>query len=229
MIFRQLFESNSSTYTYIIADPASKKALLIDSVRETFERDLQFISELGLQLEYVFDTHVHADHVTAASMIREKTKAKTGISENSEVDCADLMLQDGQSCFIGELELKVIATPGHTNSCMSFYIKDRVFTGDTLLIRGCGRTDFQQGSSEKLFTSVREKLFSLPDETLVYPAHNYQGLTCSSIKEEKEHNPRLGLQKTKEEFIQIMSDLRLANPKMMDVAVPLNLQCGRSN
>lgn len=229
MIFRQLFEPVSSTYTYIVADPVSKQGLVIDSVRETFERDLLFVNQLELDLKYVFDTHVHADHVTAASEFRAQTKAQTGVSEHSGVDCADIYLKDGQSYFLGKLEIKVLATPGHTNSCMSFYIQDRVFTGDTLLIRGCGRTDFQQGSSEKLFKSVREKLFTLPDETLVFPAHNYQGVMCSSIAEEKKYNPRLGLDKTKGEFVQIMSELKLANPKMMDVAVPLNLQCGKAS
>lgn len=226
-IFYQLFEHESSTYTYLIADPETKEAALIDSVIETVDRDLKLIEELNLKLKYVLDTHVHADHITGAGEIREKTGAKSAVSKDANVKCADIALEDGQELMLGNKKIKALKTPGHTDSCMSFLFEDKVFTGDALLIRGTGRTDFQQGSSDKLYDSVHKKLFTLPEDTKVYPAHDYRGQTASSITLEKKFNPRLGMKKTKEDFIKIMSELKLANPKKIHEAVPANLACGK--
>ena len=226
IIFHQMFEAESSTYTYIIADQKTKEAAIIDPVVETIDRDLNLIQELGLNLKYVLDTHIHADHITAAGEIRKRTKAKTAVSAEAHVDCVDIPLTDQQELKLGDKTIKAISTPGHTNTCMTYTFENMIFTGDVLLIRGCGRTDFQQGSSEKLFQSVHEKLFKLPDNTIIYPAHDYRGHTSSSIEQEKKYNPRLGLAKTKQEFIQIMSELKLANPKKIHEAVPANMACG---
>lgn len=225
-LFHQLFESESSTYTYLIADTKTAEAALIDPVIETMERDLKLISELKLKLKYVLDTHVHADHITAAGSIREKTGCKIAVFENAEIGMVDIALKDGQKLFIGELPITVMATPGHTHSCVSFYFQNLVFTGDALLIRGCGRTDFQQGSSEQLFKSVREKLFKLPDDTKVYPAHDYRGHTSSTIEQERKYNARLNEGVTLDQFKKIMSDLKLADPKKIHEAVPANLASG---
>lgn len=226
ILFQQLFEPESSTYTYIIADKKSKEAAIIDPVLETVDRDLKLIEEMGLRLMYVLDTHIHADHVTGAGEIRKRTQAKSGVSHEAKVACVDIPLEDGQELLLGDKKIKVIATPGHTDTCLSYAFEGMVFTGDSLLIRGCGRTDFQQGSSDKLYESVQNKLFRLPDETTIYPAHDYKGLTSSTIGLEKQFNPRLGLGRTKDEFKKIMSDLKLANPKKIQEAVPANLKCG---
>lgn len=226
-VFFQLFEHESSTYTYLIADPASGEAALIDPVLETVHRDLKLIEELGVRLKYILETHVHADHVTGAGEIREKTGARSAVSEGARVDCADIALHDGQELFLGDRKITALATPGHTDSCMSYLFEDKVFTGDALLIRGTGRTDFQQGSSEKLYESIHGKLFSLPAGTQVYPGHDYRGQTASSIGLEKKFNPRVGGGKTKEEFIKLMSELKLANPKKIHEALPANLGCGK--
>lgn len=227
IIFHQLFEAESSTYTYIIADRQTKEAAIIDPVLETVDRDLKLIEELGLKLKYVLDTHIHADHITGAGEIRRRTQAQTAVSAQAEVDCVDIPLEDGQELLLGERKIRVISTPGHTNTCVSYAFEGMLFTGDALLIRGCGRTDFQQGSSEKLFDSVHGKLFQLPDETVVYPAHDYRGHTASTIELEKKFNPRLGIRKSKEDFKKIMAELKLANPKKIHEAVPANLACGR--
>lgn len=237
MIFHQLFESESSTYTYLLADEASGEAVLIDAVVETMERDLALVHELGLKLLYVLDTHVHADHVTAAGSIRDRVSGvRTGLSHRAGVACADLALKEGDKIAFGRYHLQVLETPGHTDSCLSLYVEIRpetdgfealVFTGDALLIRGCGRTDFQQGSSDRLYESVTSKLFTLPSETKVYPAHDYRGHTSSSIAAEKRHNPRLGQGRTKEQFVKIMSELKLAQPKKIHEALPANLVCGK--
>jgi sulfur dioxygenase len=227
ILFYQLFESETSTYTYIIADKTTKEAAIIDPVLETVDRDLKLIEELGLRLMYVLDTHIHADHITGAGEIRKRTQAKTAVSHEAQVPCVDIPLTDGQELLLGDKKIKVIATPGHTNTCLSYFFEGMIFTGDALLIRGCGRTDFQQGSSEKMYDSVHEKLFKLVPETIVYPGHDYRGQTSSTIGLEKQFNPRLGESKTKEDFKKIMSELKLANPKKIHEAVPANLACGQ--
>ncbi len=207
-------------------DRSTREAVIIDPVLETAERDAKLLDELNAKLLYILDTHVHADHITGAALLKSKTNAKTGVSEGAQVECADLNLKDGEILKFGSHQIKALATPGHTDSCMSYLIGQRVFTGDALLIRGCGRTDFQQGSSAKLYKSVTTKLFTLPPETEVFPAHDYRGLTHSTIALEIKHNPRLGGGKTEEEFIKTMNDLKLSQPKKIHEAVPANLKCG---
>ncbi len=226
MIFYQLFESESSTYTYLLADERTKEALLIDPVIETVERDIKLLSELGLKLLWTIDTHVHADHITAASTLRSRLGAKTCVSKHANVACADRLLSEGDLISFGSYSLKAIETPGHTNSCMSFILDNKIFTGDVLFIRGCGRTDFQQGSSEKMYRSIHDKIFSLPDDTIIYPGHDYKGMTHSTVGLEKKFNPRLGGNKTLSEFSQIMAGLNLAPPKKIQESVPANLLCG---
>jgi len=227
-IFRQLLDETSHTYTYLIGDIGARRALLIDPVIEQVERDLQLLKDLDLSLQYVFETHVHADHVTAAGVLRQHTQCQVGLGEPAQVACADLQLGDGQNILLGSLSFQVIATPGHTPGCTSYYCESMgaVFTGDALLIRGCGRTDFQNGDSQKLYDSITRHLFALPDPTLVYPGHEYKGRSNSSIAEEKAHNPRAGGGRTLAEFKKIMADLKLAPPAKIKEAVPLNLRCG---
>lgn len=228
IIFQQLFEPESSTYTYIIADKKTKEAAIIDPVLETVDRDIKLIEELELKVIYALDTHIHADHITGSGELRKRIGLKTAVSANAEASCVDIPLEDGQELLLGDKTIKVIATPGHTNSCMTYAFEGMIFTGDALLIRGCGRTDFQQGDSTTLFKSVREKLFRLQDETIIYPGHDYRGLTSSTIGTEKKHNARLKEAITLEEFKKIMSELKLANPKKIHEAVPANLACGLS-
>lgn len=224
-IFYQLFEHESSTYTYLLADTQTKEAILIDPVFEMVDRDVKLITELDLKLKYVLDTHIHADHVTAAGMLREKTGAKTCVSQHSGSPCADILLFEGDELRFGEHTLKVLETPGHTNGCLTYLVDDMLFTGDALLIRGNGRTDFQQGSSEKLYNSL-QKIFNLGKDFTVYPAHDYRGQTKTTVELEKKFNPRIGGGKSKEEFIKIMGELNLANPKKIMEAVPANMACG---
>lgn len=228
MIFRQLFDQETSTYTYILADKETREAVIIDPVREQLERDLAILRELDLKLLYALDTHVHADHVTGLGLLREATGCKTVASRHAKVDCHDLPVGEGSRIRFGKHELVVLETPGHTDGCLSYVTGDRsmVFTGDALLIRGTGRTDFQQGNAEKLYRSITEKLFSLPDETLVYPGHDYKGRMVSTIGEEKRFNPRVGQGKSLEEFQTIMANLDLPKPRYIDVALPANLACG---
>ena len=189
--FRQLFDRDTWTYTYMLYDPGTLEGVIIDPVKEKFERDLQLLEELGIELKYVMDTHVHADHVTAAGLFREMTGAKTSVGEPAGVPCADLLLQDGDELEIGQHRIQAISTPGHTDACTTFKVNGMLFTGDTLFIRGCGRTDFQQGNPKQLFESISQKLYCFPDETRVYPGLDYQGRSSSTIGEEKRFNPRI--------------------------------------
>lgn len=231
LIFHQLFEKDSSTYTYLLGDATSREAILIDPVLEMVDRDLKLIADLELNLTTVLDTHVHADHITGAGAIRDRMKGqtKTALSRSAGVACTDLPLDDGQELKFGSHLIRVITTPGHTNSCLSFYVPSgkMVFTGDALMIRGAGRTDFQQGSSDLLFDSVTRKLFSLPGETKVYPAHDYNGQTSTTIESEIKLNPRLGGGRTKEQFRKVMSELKLALPAKIHEALPANMSCGK--
>ncbi len=228
MLFRQLFDAESSTYTYLLADEATKEAVIIDPVLEQIERDLGLISELGLSLKYALDTHVHADHVTATGTLRSRLHARTVLSERAGVGCADDLVKEGDVVHFGRYGLEVRETPGHTSGCLTYVTLDHAmaFTGDALLIRGCGRTDFQQGSAPTLYRSVVDKLFTLPASTLLYPAHDYRGRTVTTVDEERRCNPRLGGGKSEADFVAIMDDLNLAYPKQIDRAVPRNLQCG---
>lgn len=226
MIFHQLYEQESSTYTYLLADEQTKEAVLIDSVLETAERDYKLIQELGLTLKYLLDTHIHADHITGAGILKTKTGAKTAVSSGANVQCVDIDLNDGDELKFGRYTLKAMTTPGHTNSCMTFFCEGMLFTGDVLFIRGTGRTDFQQGDSRKMYQSITKKIFSYPDDTKIYPGHDYKGMSYTTVGLEKKFNPRIGSGKSEEEFVKIMSELKLANPKKIDVAVPANLKCG---
>ena len=227
MIFRQLVDKESCTFTYVVGDETTGEAALVDPVVEHVERDLKLLQELGLRLTAVFDTHVHADHVTGAGTLRERTGARTHFSEHGGPACADVLLQDGQDVKVGSLVIHALATPGHTDSCMSYLVLDRVFTGDTLLVRGCGRTDFQEGDPALLWRSVHDKLFLLDDATYVYPAHDYRGHCCSTIGEEKRLNPRLGGTMTREGFVELMNNLHLPPPAKIAEAVPANRACGK--
>ncbi len=227
MLFRQLFDHESWTYTYILADARSLEAVIIDPVLEQSARDLEILEDLGLTLKYVLETHLHADHVTGAALLREATGAKVAISQASGVQCADLLLGDGDRLAFGTHELLAIATPGHTNSCMSYLCEGRVFTGDVLFIRDVGRTDFQQGSPEKMYRSITEKLFALPEATLVYPAHDYKGRMVSTIAEEKARNTKVGSGKSYAQFQQLVAEMKLGQPKKIHIAVPANMQCGK--
>lgn len=226
LIMQQLFEAKSSTYTYLLADSETKEAVLLDSVLDTIDRDLKLVEELGLKLKYVIDTHVHADHVTAAGEIRNRVGAKTVVAKSAKVPCVDMTLVENDELKFGSFSLKTLETPGHTDSSLSFYCEGMVFTGDALLIRGCGRTDFQSGCCEELYDSVTKKLFTLPPQTIVYPAHDYKGFTSSTIEAEIKHNPRLGQSNTKQQFKNIMDNLNLPYPKQIDVALPANMGCG---
>jgi glyoxylase-like metal-dependent hydrolase (beta-lactamase superfamily II)/rhodanese-related sulfurtransferase len=229
MIFRQLLDASTSTFTYLLADERSKKAVLIDCVFEQHFRDLALVRELGLTLEMTLETHVHADHVTGAWLMREATGSKIGVPNTAGAEGADLSYAHGDVLSISDLRLEVRATPGHTAGCTSFVAHEHqmVFTGDALLIRGAGRTDFQQGNAQELFRSVRAQLFSLPTDTSVYPGHDYAGRCCSTIAEERQYNPRLGDQVREQDFIGYMQNLGLPHPKKLAVAVPANLKCGR--
>jgi sulfur dioxygenase len=230
MIFRQLFEPESSAYTYLVACRETGEAVLIDPVLETAERDLALLQELGLRLKYTLETHIHADHVTGADRLRDAIGSKAAVPEKSGARHADIAVREGEPLSIGKLKLEPLYTPGHTDDHHVYLLRSedgaRVFTGDALMIDGCGRTDFQNGDAATLYRSVHEKLFTLPDDTLVYPGHDYQQRRVSSIGQEKTRNPRLGGGKTIEEFVAIMDGLNLPRPKRMDVAVPANRECG---
>jgi glyoxylase-like metal-dependent hydrolase (beta-lactamase superfamily II)/rhodanese-related sulfurtransferase len=225
MIFRQLFDSVSSTYTYLLASRHGGEALIIDPVLERVDRYLKLIEELDLKLVKAVDTHLHADHITGLGALRDHTKCITVMGEQSGVDVVSMRVADGDRLSIEGLSLGVIYTPGHTDDSYCFTLADRVFTGDTLLIRGTGRTDFQNGSARAQYESIFNRLLKLPDSTLVYPAHDYKGDTVSTIAEERAHNPRLRV-KSVEEYEALMAGLKLSSPKMMDVAVPANMRQG---
>ncbi len=228
MLFRQLFDAETSTYSYLLADTRTREAVLIDSVREHLERDTTLLRELELRLVYTLETHVHADHVTASGLLRERLGSRVVVGARAGVQTADLAIADGKGLRFGEHWLEARETPGHTSGCVTWVCSQEglAFTGDALLIRGCGRTDFQQGDARLLFRSVRERILTLPDETRLHPAHDYRGHTVTTVAEEKRFNPRLGMARSESEFVEIMHALRLAYPKRMDEAVPANLRAG---
>ena len=225
MIFRQLFDSVSGTYSYLLASRLGGEALIIDPVLEKVDRYLQLVRELDLKLVKAVDTHLHADHITGLGALRDKTQCVTVMGEQTKADVVSMRLSDGDKLGIEGLSLDVIYTPGHTDDSYSFILPDRVFTGDTLLIRGTGRTDFQNGDPRQQYESIFGRLLKLPNETLIYPAHDYKGETVSTIGEEKAFNPRLQV-KSMDEYVEIMNNLKLSNPKIMDVAVPANMKVG---
>ena len=226
--FRQLFDHETWTFTYLLWDLETREGIIIDPVREYFERDFCLVDELGLRMVYALDTHVHADHITSLGILREKYGLQTAVGETSRVPCADIMLNDGDTLHFGKHMLSALATPGHTNSCTSYKVENMVFTGDTLFIRGCGRTDFQQGDPAMLYKSITQKLYTLPDDTLVYPGHDYNGKSVSTILEEKQHNKRIPVTQTLANFAELMNSLNLPVPKRIKEAVPANMGCGFS-
>src|SRR5437763_6994010 len=225
MLFRQLFDSVSGTYSYLIASRRGGEALIIDPVLEKVDRYLQLVNELDLKLVKAVDTHIHADHITGLGALRDRTHCITVMGENAKVDVVSMRVSEGDKLTIEGLALDVLYTPGHTDDSYSFLMRDRVFTGDTLLIRGTGRTDFQNGDARAQYDSIFNKLLRLPEETLLFPAHDYKGETVSTIREEKACNPRLQVQSA-DEYAELMNNLKLPNPKMMDVAVPANMKVG---
>ena len=229
LVFRQLFDPSSSTYTYLLADGHSGKAVVIDPVFEQVRRDAALIEELGLDLVYSLETHVHADHVTGAWLLRQQTGCGIALSADSGAVGADRYLVPDDVIAFGGRNVQVRKTPGHTNGCLTYVLDDRsmAFTGDCLMVRGSGRTDFQQGDPSALYRSVHQQIFSLPDTCLLYPAHDYRGLTVTSVREERRYNPRLGGESGEADFAGYMKNLRLAHPKKLDVAVPANLKCGK--
>lgn len=229
LIFRQLFDPQSSTYTYILGDSASREAVMIDSVFEQARRDAALLGELGLRLRHTLETHVHADHVTGAWLHKRQSGSNIGVAASSGAQGADRLLAHGDRIEFGSRHLQVRATPGHTNGCLTYVLDDAsmAFTGDCLLIRGSGRTDFQQGDPHALYRSVHGQILTLPQDCLLYPAHDYRGLTVSSVAEEKRFNPRLGGEIGEADFAGYMENLHLPHPKQIDVAVPANLKCGQ--
>lgn len=226
MLFRQLFDRESSTYTYLVADQEKSVAALIDPVLAQVKRDFQLIQELGLNLQFCLETHIHADHITGTGKLRELTHCQGIVPEKAEIACADRKLPDGDILTLGKITLKAIATPGHTNCHFAYLVNNtHLLTGDALFIRGCGRTDFQNGDAGTLYDSITTKLFNLPDETFVYPAHDYRGHSVSTIGEEKRFNPRL-VGKNRLTFIETMNNLNLPHPQKMMEAIPSNQQCG---
>ncbi|MCH9697265.1 MAG: MBL fold metallo-hydrolase [Gammaproteobacteria bacterium] len=226
MLFKQLFDEDTWTYTYLIADPSTKDAVFIDPVNSHIDDYMALLEQHQLTLKYSLETHVHADHITASGMLRQRTGAQTAVGQACGAEMADLQLTGGETLGFGKNEvITVISTPGHTPGSMSFLWRDRVFTGDALFIEGCGRTDFQGGNPGDLYESITGKLFKLPDETLVYPGHDYNGRYVSSIAQEKNRNPRLA-GKTRDEFIEIMNQLNLPAPRLIEQSVPANRLCG---
>lgn len=230
MIFRQLYEPSSSTYSYLLGCPVTAQAVLLDPVLETVERDLEAIAALGLGLAYTLDTHIHADHISSACRLRSLTGCKVAYPAMDGLSCADVGVAEGNPLVVGSVTLQPLHTPGHTDTHHCYVVERgsgaRVFTGDALLIDGCGRTDFQNGNAEALYRSVHDKIFTLPSDALVYPCHDYQHRHVSTVSQERERNPRLGEGKSLAEFTSIMANLRLPYPKKIDIAVPANRACG---
>ncbi|MEN8206013.1 MAG: MBL fold metallo-hydrolase [Pseudomonadota bacterium] len=226
MELRQLFDPESSTYSYLVWDTQSSEAALIDPVQERIYRDITLIRELNLKLKYTLETHVHADHITGSGTLRQTFNSIVMVHENSRTKCADVLIKGGDFIPLGTKRIHVLYTPGHTDSDVSYLIPGAVFTGDSLLIRGCGRTDFQSGDAGTLYDSITQQLFTLPDDTIIYPGHDYEGRSFSSIAEEKSHNPRIGKNKGRDEFIEIMNGLELDPPRRIHEALPSNLRCG---
>lgn len=227
-IFRQLFDPQTSTYTYLLGDTRTGEALLIDPVLEQVDRDVKLLAELGLTLRYTLDTHMHADHISGSGQLRERLGSRSVAAHAAGAACVDVAVHSGDEIVIGAVRLEVRATPGHTPGCVTYveHAAGRAFTGDALLVRGTGRTDFQQGDARMLYRSIAEQIFSLPESFQVWPGHDYRGQTVSTVGEEKRHNPRLA-GKSEEEFVEILGNLKLPRPRRMDEAVPANLQCGR--
>lgn len=226
MLFRQLHEPLSSTYTYLLGCEQTGQALLIDPVVNMMDRDLQLVQQLGLRLAYTLDTHIHADHITAARHLKERVASRIAAPAIDRLPCTDHGIDDGVPFELGSIKIDPIHTPGHTDGHFAYRLGERLFTGDALLIDGCGRTDFQNGDARVLYRSVRERLFTLPGEQLVYPAHDYHQRRISTIAQEKARNPRLGGERTLEEFVELMAGLNLPYPKFIDFAVPGNRECG---
>lgn len=229
MIFRQLFDPQSSTFTYLLADESTREAVLIDPVFEQARRDTALLNELGLKLRWTLETHIHADHVSGAWLLKLRLGSSIAVSAASGAEGADRYLEDGDEILLGEHALRTLATPGHTSGCVTYVLDDlsRAFTGDCLLVRGTGRTDFQGGDAAAMYRSVRERIFALPDSCLLHPAHDYRGLTVTSVGEERKFNPRLGGDVALGDFTGYMANLKLAHPKQMDIAVPANIRCGK--
>ena len=223
MIFKQFFDHTSSTYTYLISSGKGREALIIDPVIEHTDEYIKVLENLDLKLVKVIDTHIHADHITALNELNKRTSCTRIMGDKSKSEVIDLRIKDSEKINVENIELKAIYTPGHTDCSYSYLMKDRIFTGDTLLINGTGRTDFQNGSSYDAYDSLFNKLLKLPEKTLVYPAHDYNGKKFSTIENEKNNNPRLQVS-SKEQYVEIMNNLNLANPKMMDIAVPANVK-----
>ncbi len=226
MQIRQLHDANSNTYSYLLWDEASREAVIIDPVREQFPRDCELIDQLELKLRYSLETHIHADHVTASGLLRERYDCQIGVHRNAGSRCVDLALTEGDRLKFGQRQLLVLHTPGHTDTDVCYLAEGNLFSGDTLLIRGSGRTDFQSGDPGLAYDSI-QRLFTLPDDTRVYPAHDYRGLTSSTIGEERRFNPRLA-GKSRDDYIREMQSLKLPKPKQIDIALPGNLECGNS-
>ena len=226
-MFRQLFDEATSTLTYLLVDDETNEGVIIDPVKEHINDYITLVEQLKVKLLYALETHVHADHVTAGGLLRRKLGVKVGVSQQCGAQDADMQLNQDDVIYFGKEQIKVIATPGHTAGSLTFFWQDKLFTGDALLINGCGRTDFQSGDAATLYDSIVDKLFTYPNETLVYPGHDYNGHRVSSVGQEKLINPRLA-EKSKEAFIQIMENLNLPKPKMIDIAVPANKTCGIS-
>lgn len=230
MIFRQLFEPDSSTYTYLVSCPDTGTTALIDPVLDTVERDLALLQQMGLSLDFSIDTHVHADHLTGAKRLREQSGSRIVYPAMVDAACVDIGLREGEPFMVGNIEIQPLFTPGHTDHHHAYLIDNgtqkMLFSGDALLIEACGRTDFQSGDAHALYHSIHEKFFSLPDETLVYPCHDYEGRFISTIAQEKARNPRLGNNKSEAEFVRIMHEMDLPYPRKIDFAVPGNEQCG---